>query len=107
MSLQTLKSSLVNPTYSGLAQLAHAGIAYSIIFTIGVVFGWKALAAASAIFLLYGVWKEFWFDPKYETPAVSGGEEGGEMDLTGYCIGILSALVMGTLIHFNIVRSTL
>ena len=69
--------------------LCHVLIPYSVMLTVGPRHRW---ILAGAIVLI-ALWKEFWFDLRYEAPATSGGIKGGWIDFTGYMVGLGLALI--------------
>lgn len=44
--------------------------------------------------VLFALFKEFWFDAKYETPAISGGPDGDLKDFEFYMAGVTAALLL-------------
>ena len=88
-----------DPSYQGLADVGHFLAAYSVLITVGLFLfafhrPWSYLLAVAGAETGYGIWKEFWFDLKYESPDVSGGIRGGIRDLAGYCLGAATALAV-------------
>jgi len=57
--------------------------------TAGAQHKWTVAGAV----MLFALWKEFWFDLRYETPETSGGIKGGLIDFSGYVAGIGLALI--------------
>lgn len=84
--------SLKDPTYQQLANYGHFGVASTVVLTAGM-FGYRYKIVTSVLFVIYGIVKEFWFDPRYERPDVSGGYRGGVLDFAGYCAGVAFANV--------------
>ena len=72
--------------------IAHAGFSYFVMsWAPG---GWRWVA--TAVIVLVALWKEFWFDMKYEVPKQSIVD--GITDFTGYTTGVILGLAHAQLI---------
>ena len=69
--------------------LCHVLISYSVMLTAGALHKWTV----AGVVALFAIWKEFWFDLRYETPETSGGIKGGIKDFSGYVAGVGLALI--------------
>jgi hypothetical protein len=86
-----LRERLTNMPQSWITQIAHFAVMYGIAMTFPAHPYWLAAGIVG-----YAAWKEFYFDIRYELPAVSGGIRGGIVD---FCFlsagGLLGAWMAG------------
>jgi hypothetical protein len=73
-----------NPTF--IATMAHAGVAYGVIYTLGQHLHGERFGLVLGLGILAAGLKEFWFDATYEQPHQSF--EDNATDFLGYMAGL-------------------
>ena len=83
---------VIDPKFFNLvSQIAHFFTTYAVTFTVGKFLGWRGIAVAGAILVIYAAAHEFWYDPKYENPLTRGSDLEDFLFLVG---GVAVACIM-------------
>lgn len=75
-----------------VSQAAHFFCGWALLLT-AYVYGETTATVVSVLFVAYAALKEFWFDPRYETPPQTLGD--GLVDFLFYILGGTTGLTVG------------
>lgn len=80
-----------NTNLNSSSQSCHFLVSMVLIGYGGLFFGFYSLWFTIPLMLAFAAWKEFWFDPRYETREVAGSDL---LDFSFYMLGIALAVAL-------------